>query len=400
MAGITGQGTTYNLPNFTGELFNISPSETPILTAIGGLTGGKETKSVEFEWQEEDLRESSENRSRLEGANAQNADGRVRRNVKNVVEIHQETVEVSYTKQAATGQHSGVNNDQTNPVTNELDHQIALALKAKAVDIELSFIRGRKHVPSDNTTARKTGGLIQAITSNVINLGEAHNALAAATDTITEASTTLVNGDAVRFTDVGVSTAIALDRVYYVVDAGAGSFKVSATKGGAAITIGTATVSLSKLMGGAGSGPTKDTYDALFEQVFQSGGLGDETASIVVGARQKRNLSTAYAKVFGQYQEASRNVGGVNFTTIMSDFGTFNVLLDRWMPDDAFVVATLSQLKPVFLNVPAKGHFFTEPLAKNGASDREQLYGEVGLEWGNERAHGIIRDLPVAPVWA
>ncbi len=397
MAGITGQGTTYNLPNYTGELFNVSPSETPLLTAIGGLSGGEETKSVEFEWQEEDLRESSENRSRLEGANAQTADGRVRRNVKNVVEIHQETVEVSYTKQAATGQHSGVNNDQSNPVTNELDHQFTLALKAKAVDVELSFIRGRKHVPSNNTTARRTGGLIEAITSNVINLGEAHDALAAATDTITEASTTLVNGDAVRFTSVGVSTAIFLDRVYYVVAAGAGSFKVSATKGGAPIAIGTATVSLRKL---TTAGTTKDTYDALFERVFQSGGLGDDTASILVGARQKRNLSTAYAKAFGQYQEESRTVGGVNFTTIMSDFGTFNVLLDRWMPDDAFAVSTLSQLKPVFLNVPNKGHFFSEPLAKVGASDREQLYGEVGLKWGNERAHGIIRDLPVEPVWA
>jgi hypothetical protein len=397
MAGITGQGTTYNLPNYTGELFNVSPSETPILSTIGGLTGGEEVKSVEFEWQEEDLRDSEENRSRLEGANAPTAEGRVRRNVKNVVEIHQETVEVSYTKQAATGQHSGVNNDQTNPVTNELDHQVAAALKAKAVDIEKSFILGRKHVPSDNTTARKTGGLIEAITTNVIDLGQSHATLTASTDTIAETATTLANGDAVRFTSVGASTAIRLDRVYYVVGKTTDAFKVSATKGGSAITIGTATVSLSKL---STAGPTKDSYDELFELVFQSGGLGDDTASIIVAARQKRNLSTAYAKAFGQYQEASRNVGGVNMTTIMSDFGTFNVLLDRWMPDDAFVVSTLSQLKPKFLVTPGKGHFFEEPLAKVGASDRVQMYGEVGLQWGNERAHGIIRGLPVAPVWA
>ena len=397
MAGITGQGTTFNLPNYVGELFQVSPSETPLLSAIGGLTGGEEVKSTEFEWQEEDLRESQENRSRLEGANAQDAEARTRRNVKNVVEIHQETVEVSYTKQAATGQTAGVNNDQTNPVTNELDHQLELALKAKAVDIELSFILGRKHVPSDNTTARKTGGLIEAITTNVIDLGESHAGLSAATDTITEASTTLANGDAVRFTDVGVATAIRLDRVYYVVGKTAGAFKVSATKGGAPITIGTATVSVSKL---TTPGTTKDTYDALFEQVFQAGGLGDDTATILVGARQKRNLSTAYANAFGQYREESRNVGGVNFTTIMSDFGTFNVLLDRWMPADAFMVSTLSQLKPKFLVTPGKGHFFSEPLAKIGASDREQVYGEVGLQWGNERAHGILRGLPVAPVWA
>ncbi|WP_336642377.1 SU10 major capsid protein [Microbacterium sp. MMO-56] len=397
MAGITGQGTNYNLPNFVGELFQVSPSETPLLSAIGGLTGGEEVKSVEFEWQEEDLRDSQENRTRLEGANAQNSDQRVRRNVKNVVEIHQETVEVSYTKQAATGQTSGVNNDQTNPVTNELDHQLELALKAKAVDIELSFILGRKFVPTDNTQARRTGGLIEAISTNVIDLGTSYTGLSATTDTIAQVATPLANGDAVRFTSVGVSTGVRLDRVYYVVSKATDSFKVGATKGGAPITIGTATVAVSKL---TTAGPVKDTYDALFEKVFQSGGLGDDTATIIVGARQKRSLSTAYAKAFGQYQEESRNVGGVNFTTIMSDFGTFNVLLDRWMPADAFMVSTLSQLKPKFLVTPGKGHFFSEPLAKIGASDREQLYGEVGLQWGNERAHGIIRGLPVEPVWA
>ncbi|MGB3413169.1 MAG: DUF5309 family protein [Microbacteriaceae bacterium] len=397
MAGITGQGTTFNLPNYVGELFNVSPSETPILSAIGGLTGGEETKSPEFEWQEEDLRDSEENRSRLEGANAPDGDARVRRNVKNIVERHQETVDVSYTKQAATGQHAGVNNDQNNPVTNEMDHQIELALKAKAVDIELSFLMGQKHVPANNTEAPKTGGLIQAINTNVINLGEAHDGLTAATDTITEVATTLANGDAVRFTSVGVATAIRLNRVYYVVAKATDSFKVSATKGGAAITIGTATVSLRKV---TTAGSTKDTYDELFEKVFQSGGLGDETATIVVGPRQKRNLSTAYANAYGKYQEESRNVGGVNFTTIMSDFGTFNVLLNRWTPQDAFIVSTLSQLSPVFLNIPNKGHFFEEPLAKVGSSDRVQIYGEVGLKWGNERAHGIIRDLPVEPVYS
>ena len=39
-------------------------------------------------------------------------------------------------------------------------------------------------------------------------------------------------------------------------------------------------------------------------------------------------------------------------------------------------------------------------LAKLGAADRVQLYGEIGLEYGNEKAHGVIRGLPVAPVWA
>lgn len=397
MAGISGQGTTFNLPNYTGELFQVSPEETPFLSAIGGLTGGEETTSTEFEWQTEDLRDAEENRSRLEGANAQTSDERVRANVTNVVEIHQETVEVSYTKQAATGNHGGANIAGSNPVTNEMDHQVELAIKAKARDIELSFLLGQYNKPANNSDNRKTRGLIQAISTNVIDLGEAHNSLSATTDTIAETSTTLANGDAVRFTSVGASTAIKLNRVYYVVSKSTDAFKVSATKGGSAITIGTATVSLSKL---TTAGPTKDTYDNLFQTVFDNGGLSEgETRTIIVGSRQKRSLSTAYAKAFGEYQEQSRNVGGVNFSTILTDFGTFNVMLNRWFPADAFAVASLEQCAPVFLRTE-NGHFFTEPLAKVGASYREQLYGEIGLKYGNEKAHGIIRGLPVEPVWS
>lgn len=398
MAGIAGQGTTFNLPNYVGPLFNVSPEDTPFLSAIGGLTGGEEVKSTEFEWQTSDLRSPEENRSRLEGANAQNSDNRVRANVTNVVEIHQETVEVSYTKQAATGQTSGTNNDQTNPVQAELPWQIQQALKAKATDIEASFLLGQYQKPSDNTTPRKTRGLLQAITSNVIDLGTAFTGLAASTDTIAHVATPLSNGDAVRFTSVGVSTAIKLNRVYFVVGKTTDAFKVSATKGGAPITIGTATVALAKL---STAGPSKDTYDNLFQQVFDNGGMREgATQTIVVGSRQKRNLSEAYARAYGKYQESSREVGGVNFTTIMTDFGTFNVLLDRWMPADAFGVVSLEQCKPKFLVVPGKGHFFEEELAKIGTSDRVQLYGEVGLEYGNEKAHGVIRGLPVEPVWA
>lgn len=398
MAGIAGQATTFNAPNYTGELFQVSPEDTPLLSTIGGLTGGEETTSTTIEWQTEDLRTAEENRSRLEGANAQTADTRVRANVTNVVEIHQETVEVSYTKQAATGSRAGANIDGSNPVLNELDHQIMLALKAKARDVENSFIRGQYQSPSDNTTPRKTRGLIQAISTNVIDLGEAHNGLSASTDTIAETATTLANGNAVRFTSVGASTAIKLNTVYWVVNKTTDAFKVSATKGGAAITIGTATVSLSKLV--ATAGPTKDTYDNLFQTVFDNGGLAEgETRTILVGSRQKRSLSTAYALAFGKYQEMSRNVGGVNLRTIETDFGTFNVMLDRWMPDDAFAVVSIEQLAPVFLRTE-NGHMFTEPLAKIGASHREQLYGEVGLKYGNEKAHGIIRGLSVEPVWS
>ena len=65
-------------------------------------------------------------------------------------------------------------------------------------------------------------------------------------------------------------------------------------------------------------------------------------------------------------------------------------MLDRYVPADKLIVASLEQLSPVFMEIPNKGHFFAEPLAKTGASDDVQIYGEIGLEYGNEKAHGCL----------
>ncbi|MEU1454414.1 SU10 major capsid protein [Streptomyces avermitilis] len=173
MAGITGMGTTFDLPNYAGELFALTPADTPLLSAIGGLTGGGMTSGVEFEWQTYDLRDPSQ-RTRVEGATAPTSEERVRANVRNVVQIHQEKVSVSYTKQAAVGQlatpqsapYRGV--DGANPVSNELDWQVAQTLKSIALDVNYSFINGSFSNPSTNATARKTRGLLTAISTNRI----------------------------------------------------------------------------------------------------------------------------------------------------------------------------------------------------------------------------------------
>ncbi len=42
--GVLGWGT-WNQPNFVGELFSLIPAQTPLLSMIGGLTGGKSVTS-------------------------------------------------------------------------------------------------------------------------------------------------------------------------------------------------------------------------------------------------------------------------------------------------------------------------------------------------------------------
>jgi len=402
MAGITGMGTTFDLPNYAGELFALTPEDTPLLSAIGGLTGGGMTTAVEFEWQTYDLRDPSQ-RTRVEGATAPTAEERKRANVRNVAQIHQEKVSVSYTKQAAIGQLAtpgsapfrGV--DGSNPVGNELDWQVAQALKSIALDVNFSFINGEFANPTTNATARQTRGLLQAVTTNRVAKATEVTGATSATDTITSTAHGLTDGDKVVFRDTGNATGIVAGRVYYVDAVATDTFKVSTTNGGTAITLGTAT-------GIAYAEPTAtalatDDIDDLLQLAYDNGGISEQaTATLIVNSAQKRAITKAYADAYGKsvmITEGNRSVGGVNVQTIETDFGRLGVMMDRHVPQDTIVVASLEQLRPVFLNIPGKGVMFEEPLAKTGASDEVQLYGEIGLEYGNEKAHAVMNGLAV-----
>jgi len=400
MAGITGMGTTFNLPNYHGELFSLTPSSTPFLSAIGGLTGGGQTSAVEFEWQTSDLRDPSQ-RVKVEGAAAPTAEQRVRANVRNVAQIHQEKVSVSYTKQATNAQvttpssapYRGV--DGSNPVTNELDWQVVEALKSIALDVNWSFINGVYANPTTNSTPRKTRGILAAVTTNRITKGTSVTGLSSATDTITETATALVDGDEIVFTSTGDATNIVAGRVYYVVSKATNTFKVATTPGGTALTLGTSTSNINYTKPWS-TALTPVHVGDLMQMAYDNGGISEqETATLVVNSRQKRALSTAYAEAYGKFQETSRTVGGVNVDTITTDFGVLNVMLDRHMPQDTLLVCSMEQLMPVFLNTPGKGVFFEEPLAKTGASDDVQLYGEIGLKYGAETAHAVMTGLAV-----
>jgi hypothetical protein len=116
-----------------------------------------------------------------------------------------------------------------------------------------------------------------------------------------------------------------------------------------------------------------------------------------VNSSQKRAVTAAYAAAYGKALPfaGTRNMGGVAVDQVLTDFGLLNILLDRHIPQDAIIAVSMDQVRPVFLEIPGKGVFFEEPLAKTGASDEVQLYGEIGLDYGNEKAHGILRGLAV-----
>lgn len=396
MAGITGQGTTFNLPNFVGELFGISTEDTPFLSAIGGLTGGRDVGAKEFEWEFYDLRTPADRATRLEGAAAPTAEARVRANASNVLQIVHEAVEVSYTKLAARGNlDSAVNVQGSNPVVNEFDWQLDKALKQIARDVNYSFINGQYAKPADNLTPRKTRGLLQAIATNtkalplIADVGGDVTGVAA-TDVVTTASAHgLVQGDAFQFTTLNGGTGATAATRYYVTSVpSTTTFLFSATRGGATVDFSTAITTGSRI---AKYPPvTLEDLNDIMQMAYDNGGLMEgETRTLLVGTNQKRRVTKALITDAG-YKEATRNVGGVNLTVIETDFGSLNVMMDRLVPADTIVAVSMEECAPVFLNIPGKGFLFAEPLAKTGSAEASQIYGEIGLEYGNERKHAKI----------
>ena len=312
MGAITGQGESYNLPNYVGELFNVSPTDTPLLSAIGGMTGGKSVTSKQFTWQTTDLAGATQT-AVVEGADPV-MKGRTRSEVTNVAQIMQYGVEVSYTKQAAVGNLSGESIIGNQPVQDELAFQLDMAMKTAARDIEHSFIQGTYVADTDISTARKTRGMLEAVTTNEV-----------------------------------AGAAGALDQA---------------------------------------------KVESALKQMADSG-APFEMPVIFANAFQKQKLSAIYSSALA-LAPRDRNIGGVNITTIETDFGQVGIVFERHIPADDVLIADLAFLKPVFLDIPGKGHFFVEPLAQTGAAYKYQVYGEIGLEYGPEQFHAKITNLSVA----
>lgn len=396
MAGITGLGTTFNEPNYHGELIALTPTDTPLLSLSGGINGGGgQIADTILEWQTYDLRDPAA-RPRLEGADAPTAEARVRANVTNRTQIFQEKVSTSYTKQAAVERYAGTNTGSSgpNPVRDEHAWQIMQELKTMARDVNHVFWHSKRHDPADNTTARQTAGLLSVITTNKTMNGEI-TGITSATDTFTKTAHGLSDGDKVVFTELDAITALRPDRVYYVVSSAANTFKVSATSGGSAITVGTASdVELVE----AATAFSVDDLGEFMQGVWDNGGISEsETTTLFVPSRQKRAITAAYAAAHRKVDPlaGTRNVAGQSVDTIETDFGVLNLVLERALPPDALVLVNLSDVMPVFTSIPGKGVLFEEELAKTGASDNTQIYGEIGLKYGNERTHGVIRGLAV-----
>ena len=85
---------------------------------------------------------------------------------------------------------------------------------------------------------------------------------------------------------------------------------------------------------------------------------------------------------------AAREINGIALSSVVTPIGVVYLYLGECLPAGTALLLNLSVLAPVYQPVPGKGNFFLEPLAKTGAGEKYQLFGQIGLDHGPEWYHG------------
>ena len=160
--------------NYSGILYRRGNAETPLLSIIGGkrrlVNSYRFVTGQEYTLPEAEIPNISDRQSQT----APPPISVTRKQDFNVTQIFQASVGSSYYHESSMGALSGVNNagQSANP-TSELDFQIAAAMRKMGTDIEKTIIQGVYHEAASPNEANRTRGLVEAIRSNVFDIGGA-----------------------------------------------------------------------------------------------------------------------------------------------------------------------------------------------------------------------------------
>lgn len=166
-----------------------------------------------------------------------------------------------------------------------------------------------------------------------------------------------------------------------------GAYQKATSAGVAAKTRGIIAACTTNTVAGGGVTLTKAMIDQLLREMATNGAVFANPV-IFVNAFQKQVISSIYG-----YAPTDRNVGGVNINQIETDFAMLGIVWAPKMPADTLLIADMSVVSPVFCPVPEKGVLFYEELSRTGASEKGQIYGQMGLDYGAEEYHGTVTGL-------
>jgi len=175
-------GSAWLLLNYIGELYTASPLRTPVLSAIGGLNGGKLSQNFTFPVSAEYSIPAAAQTTITEddSVDAPTAVDVVTTQVYNVCEIHHHSILVTYQAISNQNRLSGI----TGPTDNlaspaSYDFQIKRKLEEIARDVEFSILQGTYVVSTGSGVANGTRGLIECAS-------DAGNTVAAGGATLTK----------------------------------------------------------------------------------------------------------------------------------------------------------------------------------------------------------------------
>jgi hypothetical protein len=177
---------------------------------------------------------------------------------------------------------------------------------------------------------------------------------------------------------------LALDIDYTFLN---GSYQQATSAAVAAKTRGVITACSTNSVDASAAALSKSLIDQILRTMATN---GSEFLQPVVfcNAFQKQQFSNIYG-----YAPEDRNIGGTNIKLIETDFAELGIIWAPNVPAATVLIADLAFCAPVFLPVPEKGVLFYEELSKTGASEKGQIYGHVGVDYGPEEMHGTITNL-------
>lgn len=176
MTTIAGLASSYQLPQYIGELFQKAQRPNAFLRLIGGLTGSlRVVRSTEFPMGVNYQLAAAAQPAITEGQAPSYVEQDTAQE-SNLVQIFQYGAQISYSKLATTAHIDGVavipgaGEGEIN-LPGTFEFQIARKMEQLARDVNYSFLNGAYQKPTDNTTARKTRGVLSAISTNVFANG-------------------------------------------------------------------------------------------------------------------------------------------------------------------------------------------------------------------------------------
>lgn len=313
--------------DFADVIYNIAPTDCPLMSNIGRDTA----KQTYTEWQTDTLAAASTSNAVIEGDDAPANDAVVATNrVGNFTQISRKVVQVSGTVESV-----GLAG-----LKSMLGYQMAKKAKELKRDMEATLCSDQVAVVGNNSTARKLAALGAWIITNH------YNAAASASTG-------------------GTAPAMSSGSDGYP---------------------NTAPVNKATL-GNIAEADLKTSIQMVWAQ-----GGDIEGSFVMVGPVNKTKIS-AFAGIATRFRDVpagsqAQIVGAAD--VYVSDFGTVNVVPNRFQPEDRAYL-----IDPAMLAIAYLRSFRTVALAKTGDNTKRMLLVEYSLKVRNEKGLGVIRSLTI-----